>query len=156
KITFVKVTTPTAENVNFNFTGTGGVPNFTLNPVTKPSQTFIVPFGTVSATEPNNPNYAESVSGANCTSSNGGTTATAVVTAANNSITCTFTDAHLVLVKIAKSIVGTPPDAGKFNLLVDGSVVKADAGNGDFGQKLIVAAGSHTFSETAGTATSLA
>src|SRR5262249_10968149 len=86
---------------------------------------------------------------------NGGTTATAAVTAANNDITCTFTDAHLVLVKVAKSIVGTPPDGGKFNLLIDGSVVKADAGNGDLGQKLSVAAGTPPFSETAGTATSL-
>jgi hypothetical protein len=59
-------------------------------------------------------------------------------------------------VKVTKKVVAPAGDTGKFNLLVDGAVKKADAGDGGTTGDVTVSSGSHTVGESAGTGTSLA
>jgi hypothetical protein len=58
-------------------------------------------------------------------------------------------------VNVTKKVVAPAGDTGRFNLLVDGAVKKADAGDGGTTGDVTVDTGSHTVGESAGTGTSL-
>jgi len=71
---------------------------------------------------------------------------------AGENIVCTFSNTRkppqMGTLRVCKTLVDPTNSGDKFNLLVDGTTVKAAAGNGDCGDKEVVV-GSHTASESA-------
>ncbi|MFM2105181.1 MAG: hypothetical protein RL338_213 [Chloroflexota bacterium] len=90
----------------------------------------------------------------------GGVTATdgslVTITAdAGDDIVCTYTDGRTPTIEVRKTIVPAD-DPGRFNLLVDGTVVKANASSGDTSGPLERAPGTYVVSEdTNGTGTDI-
>lgn len=64
-------------------------------------------------------------------------------------------DADQPTITLIKDIVGTPPDQGKFDLRIEGTVVADDVGDGGTSGAQTVLAGTYTIDELAGTGTSL-
>ena len=109
--------------------------------------------GEIAGTGTSLANYVSSVS---CDSDKGGSSTTSHSFTANfgDKVTCTITNQRKPEVKVIKALEPTS-DSGKFNLLINGNVELANAGNGgDTGYKQ-VAVGGVTVGESAGTGTSL-
>jgi uncharacterized repeat protein (TIGR01451 family) len=98
-------------------------------------------------------NYDSSVS---CDSGKGGASGTSHAFTANfgEQITCTITNQRKPEVKVIK-VIEPASDSGKFNLLINGNVELANAGNGGDTGYRNVAVGAATVGETAGIGTSL-
>jgi hypothetical protein len=77
----------------------------------------------------------------------GGTTHLDVTVAAGDVLACTITNRRKATITLAKHLVPSA-DAGRFDLKVGGAIVKAGAGDGDWGSTQ-VGAGTYTLSETA-------
>ncbi|MEX2611956.1 MAG: hypothetical protein WD380_00135, partial [Gaiellaceae bacterium] len=101
-------------------------------------------------------NLADYVSSVSCDSGKGSASGTthSFSVGFGDKVTCTITNSRKPEVKVVK-VTDPTTDTGKFNLLINGTVERANAINGqDTGFKQ-VAAGAVTVSETAGTSTSL-
>ncbi|MBL8031654.1 MAG: hypothetical protein JNK33_05010 [Candidatus Doudnabacteria bacterium] len=76
-----------------------------------------------------------------------------VYVAPGQEVVCTFTNTRDTgWIKVVKNLY-PQHDPGRFNLLVDGTIQKHDAGNGDNTGWVRVVTGDHSVAETAGTAT---
>jgi hypothetical protein len=70
-------------------------------------------------------------------------------------VKCWYTNTRDSTIKVTK-VLAPAADSGKFNLLIDGQAKATDVGNGGTTGVQKVAPGTHTVSESAGTATDLA
>ena len=94
---------------------------------------------------------------ANYTTVIGGDCATngSITLAAGENKTCTITNTRLPVLTVDK-VCAPPSDTGLFNLRIDGVTEAADAACAGMTGPKVLSIGSHTVSETAGTATNLA
>ncbi|HET8777380.1 MAG TPA: isopeptide-forming domain-containing fimbrial protein [Candidatus Limnocylindria bacterium] len=127
---------------DFSFAANGGNPtNFEADC----SNTMTVPAGSYSVVE-------TAVSGWTTTYDN----CSRIAIPNGGSAICTITNTRNTgTVEVVKHLA-TDGDDGLFDLLVDGSVAKADAGDGDSTGSLTLETGTHSVGEAAGTGTSLA
>ena len=100
-------------------------------------------------------NYTSSISCSNGTSG-AGTSLSGVVVTYGQQVTCTITNTRNTgTIEVIKKLVPTV-DPGRFNLQVDGTTKKTDAGDGGTTGAVTVNTGpSHSVGETAGTGTTL-
>ena len=158
QVKVVKALEPTSDQGKFNLqingttqaadVGNGGDTGF--KEVVAGQQVTV---GEIAGTGTSLANYVSSVS---CDSDKGGSSTTSHSFTANfgDKVTCTITNQRKPEVKVVKALEPTN-DSGKFNLLINGNVELANAGNGgDTGYKQ-VAVGGVTVGESAGTGTSL-
>jgi uncharacterized repeat protein (TIGR01451 family) len=158
QVKVVKALEPTSDQGKFNLqingttqaadVGNGGDTGF--KEVAAGQQVTV---GEIAGTGTSLANYVSSVS---CDSDKGGSSTTSHSFTANfgDKVTCTITNQRKPEVKVIKALEPTS-DSGKFNLLINGNVELANAGNGgDTGYKQ-VAVGGVTVGESAGTGTSL-
>jgi hypothetical protein len=155
KLTIVKVTDPTTDTGKFNLS-INGVQYATDvgNNGTTGAQDAIIganTFGEAAGTGTLLSNYTSSVSGTGC---GGSATAGTITLAAGDNKTCTITNTRKPTLTVTKVLVPSS-DTGKFDLKIDGTTYKTDAGNGGSTGAQIVSIGSHAVSEGAGTGTAL-
>lgn len=88
---------------------------------------------------------------------NNGQTPANIVLTANQTVTCTFTNAYVppTATLTVKKILSPASDFGRFDLLVNGQAKATSVGNDGTTGAMVLAAGTHTVSELAATGTSL-
>jgi len=158
QVEVLKVTDPTTDPGKFDLqingttyaddVGNGGDTGFKE---VAPGSTVTV--GEVAGTGSNLADYVSSIS---CDSGKGGSSTTSHSFTANygDKVVCTITNRRKPEVKVVKTVVPAN-DTGKFNLLINGSVAKADATNGQDTGFQQVSAGGVTVGESAGTGSNL-
>lgn len=174
-VTINKETVPDGSSQSFDFT-TATSPAATVTPSTATitdgnSQTFEVPLDSAGGTQ--QITITESLASAweptatiVCTTPSGGSAAsyvtvnnttrqiTATLDATNYSAVCTITNTKQTRVRTVKALNPTT-DSGLFNLTAGGTTVNDQGNGGTTGYVAVTAGASQTFSETAGTGTSL-
>ena len=159
QVKVVKVTDPTTDSGKFDLqingtthagdVGHGGDTGYKEVPAGQQ-----VTVGELAGTGTNLADYVSSVS---CDSDKGGVnpgTSHSFTVSFGDTVICTITNRRKPEVKVVK-VTDPTTDQGKFNLLVNGNIERANAMNGQDTSFKQVGAGAVTVSETAGTSTSL-
>lgn len=143
-----------------NTSGGNGTFNFTVTGPTGSSQQISTSggTGTTGAISVNSGSYSVSetvpsgwtLTSSSCTSG----TPSSFTVPTNGNVTCTFSDSKLPTLTVNK-VLSPSNDPGKFNLLIDSNTGATNVGDGGTTGAQTVSIGSHTVSETAGTATTL-